>query len=199
MSVGARRRCLGVGALLLSGLVIIVASAGKGPLRAKVSGDLRKPYASPAIAREQIGIFRTPAENVPASVRKALRHSQPGPQWTFAQGLLPSGEIAVWAVPTKESICLVSREHRYRGIGLTCQDLQHVQRDGVSITLLSSDDAAVDRMERLIVGVAPAWASKVSIRTGASEAVVPIKDGVFVRRDALNSPPDTVSLLQNPR
>jgi hypothetical protein len=96
-----------------------------------------------------------------------------------------------WLVPGAGHLCIINQTPASPGVGAVCATTAHVVGHGMAtVAIPRSSDLTPTGASRLIVGIAPDRARRVSVHTRHRVATVPVVDGLFVRRDATMVPPD---------
>lgn len=186
-------------ALILS--VGIWANRGRPPtsqnVERRINGKSRAhPFSKRALvinatAQSRIGLFRTQPESLPPLVRKALMATSYDLDIDKAQRL-PIVGINIWAISGPKNVCLASQE-TMAGVGLNCEKMPIVLRDGLGVTFLS---ASADRPvpPRRIVGIAPDGAQAVVAVGPHERTAMPVSDNVFGLADRRYEPPSRYRL-----
>jgi len=145
------------------------------------------------VLRDRYALFRSSPELPPVAIRNAISSEQ-----RRTQRLVLSNPQSVWAFPSGQSVCLVTQDDPHGPVGSACSSLKRVIHRGIFIATISG--ASEERVNRLVVGLAPDWVSTVAIRTpGYGEARVRVVESVFVLRDTSSVPPETLSLTPRGR
>jgi hypothetical protein len=141
-------------------------------------------------------VFHTSLRDLPASVRLAVIH-QPifGINWRLARRLPVHKAAQVWAIPGNGHVCLVSIQ-RPNGLGVTCTTTQVALEHGLSSTFLREGRSVTSAVNRVILGITPAGTSKVVASGSTPTVFIPVRRGVFVRRDHGTNPPDRFTLIR---
>jgi hypothetical protein len=166
---------------------------------ARSGPNAQKPYDIPVVRHVQarqidaFPLLRTPAEGLPIATQRILRRPAFGINWNLARRIPTKLSGSYWLVPGDGYLCVVSQGVMHGpGVGTTCAQTAEAIAHGIadiSITLPGTPHRA-----RLIVGVAPVGTRQVLVRTEGKLSVAMVHHGVFVLRDLLLLPPDTVTL-----
>lgn len=188
-------------ALLL--LAVSVAACGSAAHRDAASSTVGAQPAShvlrqPAlILRERFALLRTRPEGLPPRLRGLVRPSDPTFNPALAQRipvLLPGD---YWLTPAGGQLCVVSEVPGTPGAGTVCGSIRDAIAEGVAtVSLKPAERSPSGVPSRLIVGVAPDGTRAVRVHTRWSVATVPVTGGVFVLRDAMTVPSDSLQLVR---
>jgi hypothetical protein len=191
-------RRLGAGLLLLMALLLAVGllkllsassegsrppEVGRGKGSVVSSQDSSDPAASPA----SFGIFRTPPEALPLSVKRVIGNDRYGIRSRLAQRLPIKFPASVWAVPAQRMLCLLSRRQS-GAISLTCDQVEDVAADGLSVTFLNPPTQA-PVWRRTIVGIAPDGMNHTTAVSTADRSRIEVSRNVFIWRDNVPEAP----------
>ncbi|HEX5929783.1 MAG TPA: hypothetical protein VFY48_10360 [Solirubrobacterales bacterium] len=142
--------------------------------------------------RDQLAIFRSPAEKLPADIRRILRRPRHATDWYAAQRL-PTQTWRVWAVPGKTVLCLLDQEHRYSAVGETCSPLATALSRGLLASFLWEHQ---DRTDRVVVGLVPNHVQKVVLKTrGYPDVIAPVRGNIYALEDRVPEPPERAQLI----
>jgi hypothetical protein len=134
-------------------------------------------------------LLRTPPDGLPPGVRQTLKVPVSGMSWNLARRIPVSLPGAYWLVPGTEDLCIVATTPGSPAVGTVCASIGQALRHGIANTSLDPDSG-----RRTIVGVAPKGTRAVLVRSGPSTTSVHVRDGSFVLRDSVASPPDRLTL-----
>jgi hypothetical protein len=202
----ARHVCVG---LLALGLVIALAgcegSRHDTPPSAASSTNAARPPHMPNpydipitrhVQPRQLAAFpllRTPPEGLPIATQRILRKHAFGINWNLARRIPVKLEASYWLVPGNGYLCVISQGVMHgRGVGTTCAQTAEAVAHGIADISIALPGTA--HRTRLIVGVAPIRAHDVLVHTRGKVSVAVVHQGVFVLRDSILSPPDTMAL-----
>ncbi len=142
--------------------------------------------------RDHFALLREGPEPLLPSIRRILRKPTYGMNWDLAQRVPLSLQGSFWLVPGRHTLCLLHAETLH-DVSSACATTKVALNHGV-VTVSLREATAGAPAERLIVGVVPDGISEVVVHTRRVASRVAVVDHVFVRRDAINEPPDLVSL-----
>ncbi|HEY6730739.1 MAG TPA: hypothetical protein VI039_06910 [Solirubrobacterales bacterium] len=149
--------------------------------------------------RASFAVFRTSPEPLPRSMRLAMRRPAYGINWDLAQRLPIKHPARAWAAPGDGYICIFTLQVR-RGsgaVGATCDTTGGALDRGLAATLLTERGiGAFQKISRAIVGIAPDRAHEIVAEASGAAVRIAVVDGVFVRHDAVPSPPDRLRLVE---
>jgi hypothetical protein len=143
---------------------------------------------------ERFPILRSRPEGVPQDVRDVVRTPSLGMNLDLAQRIPVAVAGTYWLVPADGYLCVM--HHGSLGIpaaGMNCAPVADAVTHGVANVAIGPDAPGSARRVRLIVGMTPRGARKVLIRTRGSTTTVPVEGDVFVLRDSLIAPPDSIA------
>lgn len=143
----------------------------------------------PHVLSDSFALLRTPPDDIPPRVRKALSDPIPGMSWSLARRVPVSAASTYWLVPGVENLCVVATTPKSSTIGTVCASTGEALRNGIANTSLDPTSG-----RRIIVGVVPKGTRTVLIRSGSLTASARVHRGHFVLRDSVASPPDRVTL-----
>ncbi len=147
------------------------------------------------IQRHNFALLRTPPEGLPARVRRLVSGSPAAMNPALAQRIPVTVPGSYWLVPGIGQLCVVSEVPWTPGIATICTRTQNAIKHGTgTITFIPAKQAPAGMPRRLLVGIAPDGARTALIRTKSSVAAVPVVNGVFVLRDSLRGPSDSIEL-----
>lgn len=152
-------------------------------------GGQQSKGASPSLKKLQrdFAIFRTSAEGLPPSIRRALGKPRFGLSWSRAQLLPNESSIDAWAVPGRETICLFTRDGL--AIGSTCDRSRRAGKLGLGIALLTPRMDS-RRSRRNIIGIAPVTSCEIWAVRGGETVKILVNHGMFFTQDQVMAPPD---------
>ena len=202
----SRRRC--AGSLAVLALAVVAAGCGSagggeaGANGAHVAPASVIPPTAPSVAQAPVGrvergqlahfaLLRGRPERLPAGVRDVWRPPIGGLNWKRAQRipLLVPGRY--WLVPGSRYLCIVSEVPATPGVGSICTPSAIAFNHAIASISITR---AGRGFRRLIVGVAPDGTRRVVFHTQGAVATAPVSDGLFVLRDAVGRPSDSVTL-----
>jgi hypothetical protein len=99
-----------------------------------------------------------------------------------------------WLVPGIGQLCVVSEVPWIPGIGTICTRTQNALKHGTGTITFIPAKTPAGMPTRLLVGIAPDGARTALVHTKSSVAAVPVFNGVFVLRDSLLGPADSIEL-----
>jgi hypothetical protein len=147
------------------------------------------------IQRHNFALLRTPPEGLPARVRRLAPGSPAAANPALAQRIPVTVPGSYWLVPGIGSLCIVSEVPWTEGIATICARTQQAIKYGSgTITFMPAKQAPAGMPTRLLVGIAPDDARTALIHTKGSVAAVPVFNGIFVLRDSLRGPADSIEL-----
>jgi len=110
-------------------------------------------------------------------------------KWSFARRVPVSLPGTYWLVPGSEDLCIVATNPGSPAVGTVCASVKQALRHGIANTSLNPISG-----NRIIVGVVPNGVRTVLVQSGASTTSVRARQGRFVLRDSVSSPPDLLIL-----
>lgn len=147
------------------------------------------------IQRHNFALLRTPPEGLPARVRRLAPGTPAAVNPALAQRIPVTAPGSYWLVPGIDSLCIVSEVPWAPGIATICARTQQAIKHGSgTITFIPAQQTPAGMPTRLLVGIAPDDAHTALVRTRGSVAAVPVLNGVFVLRDSLRVPSDSIEL-----
>jgi hypothetical protein len=138
-------------------------------------------------------ILKGPPEEVPVSLRQALRHPVFGINLEFARRI--PAEVAdstFWILPGNAHICVVSEVNPTRVVTTVCESTPRSIAHGIAVVSISP--SAPSNRTRTILGVAPDGAQQALIRTNGATSTAPIHNELFILEDSTPKPPEQISL-----
>jgi hypothetical protein len=149
--------------------------------------------------RHNFALLRTPPEGLPARVRRLAPGTRAAINPALAQRIPVTVPGNYWLVPGIGSLCIVSEVPWTPGIATICTRTQNAIKHGSgTITFMPAKQAPAGMPTRLLVGIAPDDARTALVHTRGSVAAVPVVNGVFVLRDSLRVPSDSIELRRKP-
>ena len=147
------------------------------------------------IQRHSFALLRTRPERLPARVRGRITPTDAAMNPALAQRIPVTAPGSHWLVPGIGHLCVVSDVPWNPGIVAICTRTQQVIKHGTgTITFMPTRFAPTGMPTRLLVGIAPDDARTALVHTKGSVAAVPVVNGVFVLRDSLRGPSDSIEL-----
>lgn len=136
-------------------------------------------------------LLRSEPERLPRDVTRLLRKPVYGMNWALAQTLPTDAEFTAWLVPGAGILCLLVKTG---SLSMTCGRIHRVVVDGLTLTILSKQPRHdTSRSTRFVIGVAPAGATSVALRTGSTTSLlVAGPQGVYTLRDRMQKPPSGI-------
>lgn len=152
---------------------------------------------SPQGLREVFALFRSFPDGLPPRVTRILRVPTGGSKWRLAQRLRTTAGPAVWAVPGKGILCLISQEGAHSEVLSSCTRTGRAVEHGAFLTSLSPEPVlGFGQARRFIAGVVPAGTRRVRIHTlGSVPKTVGVADGTVTLLDDVADPPERFVLL----
>lgn len=182
-----RRICAGLLAVVLS--AGLLSACGEDPQAAdqRTTKSLRTAFAP----------FRSPPEGLPPRVTRILREPFGGARLRLAQRLRTTAGPAVWAVPGKGILCLISQEGAHSEVLSSCTRAYRAVEHGAFLTSLSPEPVlGLGQVRRFIAGVVPDGTRRVRIHTpGSGTKTARITDGTVALLDNVADPPERFLLL----
>ncbi len=201
MSISRVGWCTGVSPLVTLLLILTLSSCGSAtPDHAASPSTSTQPPPHvlerlSSIQRHNFALLRTAPEGLPASVRSRIAPTDAAMNPALAQRIPVTVPGSYWLIPGIGYLCVVSEVPWTVGIAAICARTQTVIRHGTgTITFVPAGQAPARTPTRLLIGVAPDDARTALVRTGRSVASVPVVDGVFVLRDSMRRPSDSIEL-----
>ncbi len=147
------------------------------------------------IQRHNFALLRTPPEGLPARVRRLAPGTAAGVNPALAQRIPVTVPGSYWLVPGIGSLCIVSEVPWTPGIATICTRTQQAIKNGSgTITFMPTKQTPAGVPTRLLVGVAPDDVHTALVHTKRSVATAQVVNGVFVLRDSLRTPADSIEL-----
>jgi hypothetical protein len=140
-------------------------------------------------------VFESRAEGLPKPVGQLLRKAPYVLYQKRAQKLQVQAPAAIWAVPGKKHLCLVTQEIK-AAIGSTCTAVARMRARPVATTFILPPALRPTGARRFIVGIAPRSAKEIMVLTDETRTRLPVVRGVFAHQDMLTEPPDRFTVIR---
>jgi hypothetical protein len=199
LNLGKAGRCLGIGLLILGVLVLwqnLQQDTDLSSVASKTFSSGPKQLAVVQRADSRLlatfAQLKTQAEGLPNELTRVLRRPPFGANWALAQRLPVRVQGRFWAIPARDSICMIGLG-KDRVVEMTCTTTKAALQHGVAIVSLDQPETAGEPAARLTVGMAPDGSHTVVIHTGTRTTTGPVANGVFAVHDMATDPPDELT------
>lgn len=143
-------------------------------------------------------LLRTHPQGLSSRVRDTLAKPTFGINWKLVHRIPVALPGHYWLAPGRGYLCIIAVEALGSpGVGMTCAETSQTLKHGIADTTIRRVVPGLNaHPARQIVGVAPDGICQANLNTHGSIETVKVVNELFVLRDSMTAPVDTITLLR---